>query len=106
MNSTTSTSVTVSTTTSTATISNICTGGATYSTQLLYLSLNSILPWTQYSFNYTAPNINSATIIFSLRNDPDFWYLEDVSVTNSSGNQLLTRCKSHAYTFLSMVSIG
>jgi hypothetical protein len=27
--------------------------------------------------------------MFALRNDPSFWYLDDVSVTNSSGDQLI-----------------
>ncbi len=61
-----------------------------YTTQLLYLSLTSPIPWTKYSFNYTAPNITSATLNFALRNDPSYWFLDDVSVTNSSGNELLT----------------
>jgi hypothetical protein len=74
----------------TTTISNSCTGGTTYSTQLLYLSLTSNLGWTEYSFNYTAPNIASATLTFALRDDPAYWYLDDVSVTDSSNNQLLT----------------
>lgn len=86
---TTTTTITVTTTTTTATISNMCTGGATYTTQLLYLSLTATLPWTQYSFSYTAPNINSATLVFAFRNDPSFWYLDDVSVTNSTGSELL-----------------
>ncbi|UJR38792.1 hypothetical protein I4U23_031457 [Adineta vaga] len=84
------TSTTMTTTTTTATISNTCTGGSTYTTQLLYLSMTSTLSWTKYTFNYTAPNILSAKLTFALRNDPDFWYLDDVSVTNSSGNQLLS----------------
>jgi hypothetical protein len=41
-------------------------------------------------FNYTAPNVNIAKISFALQNDPDFWYLDDVSITNSSGVQLLS----------------
>jgi hypothetical protein len=28
--------------------------------------------------------------MFSFRNDPNFWYLDDVSVTNSYGQQLLS----------------
>jgi hypothetical protein len=67
----------------------MCNGGYTYVTQLLYIYMNASLPWTQYTFNYTAPNVNAATITFSFRNDPDYWYLDDVSVTNSSGQQLL-----------------
>ncbi|CAF0759589.1 unnamed protein product [Adineta steineri] len=43
-----------------------------------------------YSFNYTAPNITSAKLMFALRDDPDYLYLDDVSVTNSSGIQLLS----------------
>jgi hypothetical protein len=27
--------------------------------------------------------------MFALRNDPSFWYLDDVSITNSSGDQLI-----------------
>ena len=52
--------------------------------------MNSTLSWTQYKFNYTSPNVTMATLTFSFRNDPDFWYLDAVSVTNSSGQQLLT----------------
>jgi len=51
--------------------------------------MNTTLPWTQYIFNYTAPNVTTATLTFSFRNDPSFWYLDDVSVTNSSGQQFL-----------------
>jgi len=51
--------------------------------------MNTTLPWTQYIFNYTAPNITTATLTFSFRNDPNYWYLDDVSVTNSSGQQFL-----------------
>jgi hypothetical protein len=51
--------------------------------------MTATLPWTEYIFNYTAPNVTSATLTFSLRNDPLDWYLDDVSVTNSSGQQLL-----------------
>jgi hypothetical protein len=47
------------------------------------------MSWTQFTFNYTAPNVDAATITFSFRNDPDYWYLDDVSVTNSSGEELL-----------------
>jgi hypothetical protein len=87
---TTDTMTTDTTTTITTTISNICTSGGNYITQLLYLNLSaSGLLWTQYSFNYTAPNVNSATLMFALRNDPSYWYLDDVSVTNSSGDQLI-----------------
>jgi hypothetical protein len=57
--------------------------------QLLYLNLNAGLPWTQYSFTYKAFNINSATLMFALQDDPSFWYLDDVSVTNSSGDELI-----------------
>jgi hypothetical protein len=42
-----------------------------------------------YSYTYTAPNIDSAKLTFALRNDPVYWYLDDVSVTNSSGDELL-----------------
>ncbi len=52
------------------------------------MSANS--PWTQHTFNYTAPNVNTATLAFAFRNDPNYWYLDDVSVTNSSGGQLLS----------------
>jgi hypothetical protein len=78
----------MSTTTTTATISNVCIGGAVYTTQLLYLSLTSTLP-SEYSFKYTAPSITSPIITFALRNDPLDWFLDDISVTNSSGTQLL-----------------
>lgn len=98
--STTDTSTISITTTSTSTVStstggsttttNICNGGYTYVTQLLYLSLNSPLSWTKYTFNYTAPNVTAAKLTFSFRNDPGYWYLDDVSVTNSSGGQLLS----------------
>jgi hypothetical protein len=56
---------------------------------LLYLNLNANLGWTHYIFNYTAPNATTATISFAFRNDPNYWYLDAVSVTNSSGQQLL-----------------
>ena len=93
--STTDTSTISITTTSTSTggsttTTNICNGGYTYVTQLLYLSLNSPLSWTKYTFNYTAPNVTAAKLTFSFRNDPGYWYLDDVSVTNSSGGQLLS----------------
>ena len=52
--------------------------------------MNAVLPWTQYKFNYTAPSVTTAKLTFSLRNDPSFWYLDDVSVTNSSGGELLS----------------
>lgn len=52
--------------------------------------MSASLPWTQYIFNYTAPNVNTATLTFSFRNDPSFWYLDAVTVTNSSGQQLLS----------------
>lgn len=94
MRTTTTTSTTASTTTTvttnTITMNNVCIGVTTYITELLYLSLISPIPWTEYSFNYTAPNITSATLHFALRNDPNFWYLDDVSVTNSSGDELLS----------------
>ena len=45
---------------------------------------------TYYSFNYTSPNVTTLTLIFSFRSDPNYWYLDDVSVTNSSGQQLLS----------------
>jgi hypothetical protein len=48
------------------------------------------MPWTQFTFNYTAPNVTAATLTFALQNDPNFWYLDDVSVTNSSGEELLS----------------
>jgi hypothetical protein len=57
--------------------------------QLLYLNLTAAIPWTQYSFNYTARNVSSATLTFALEDDPALWYLDDVSVTNSSGAQLI-----------------
>ncbi|CAF1256699.1 unnamed protein product [Adineta steineri] len=87
---TTSTTMTTSKTTTTATVSNVCTGGEVYTTQLLYLTLTATLPWKKCSFNYTAPNITSATIIFSLRNDPLDWYLDDITITDSSGIELLS----------------
>ncbi|CAF1335506.1 unnamed protein product [Adineta steineri] len=87
---TTSTAMTTSKTTTTATVSNVCTGGEVYTTQLLYLTLTATLPWKKCSFNYTAPNITSATIIFSLRNDPLDWYLDDITITDSSGIELLS----------------
>ncbi|CAF4226089.1 unnamed protein product [Adineta steineri] len=37
-----------------------------------------------------APNITSAKLMFALRNDPAYWYLDDISVTNSLGIQLLS----------------
>ncbi|CAF3874804.1 unnamed protein product [Adineta steineri] len=77
----------ISTTTIT---SNICTGSLTYVAQLLYLNVTLILPWTMYSFNYTAPTITSAKLMFALRDDPEFLFVDDVSVTNSSGIQLLS----------------
>jgi hypothetical protein len=52
--------------------------------------MNSMLSWTQYKFNYTSPNVTTATITFSFRDDPGYWYLDAVSVTNSSGQQLLS----------------
>jgi len=85
-----STSTSTTSTSTTMITTNICTGGYTYVTQLLYLNINSGLPWTQYEFNYTAPNVTTATITFSFRDDPNFWYLDAVSVTNSSGQQLLS----------------
>lgn len=27
--------------------------------------------------------------MFIMRNDPDFWYLDDITITNSTGSQLL-----------------
>ncbi|CAF1244831.1 unnamed protein product [Adineta steineri] len=89
-NTTTVTSTSTTSTTTMSTISNMCTGGTLYTTQLLYLDLIAMLPWTQYSFNYTAPNINSATIMFALRDDPGIWSLDDVSITDKSGNELLS----------------
>ena len=65
-------------------------GGTTFTRQLLFLNLTFYLPWTKYVFNYTAPNVDSAKLVFALENDPDFWYLDDVSVKNSSGIQLLS----------------
>jgi hypothetical protein len=56
---------------------------------LLYLNITSNFNWNQYTFNYTAPNVSTATIFFAFRNDPAYWYLDDVSVTNGSGQQLL-----------------
>ncbi len=59
-------------------------------TQLVYLNMNANLPWTQYIFNYTAPSVTTATLTFSFRDDPSYWYLDAVSVTNSSGQELLS----------------
>lgn len=88
----TSTSTTSTRTTTTSGIpatTNICTGSYTYVSQLLYLNVISTLSWTQYKFNYTAPSVTSVRLTFSFRNDPSYWYLDDVFVTNSSGQQLL-----------------
>jgi len=47
--------------------------------------------WTQYTFNYTAPNVTNVTLMFSFRNDPSFWYLDAITVTNrSSGSNLIS----------------
>jgi hypothetical protein len=88
----TSTSTIISSTTpsTSTTTTNICTAGYTHSTQLLYLNMNSYISWTYYSFNYTSPNVTTLTLLFSLRSDPNYWYVDDVSVTNSSGQELLS----------------
>jgi hypothetical protein len=76
-------------TATTTTTTNICTTGLTFANQLLSLNINYSLPWTYYTFNYTTANVTSATLMFAFRNDPSFWYLDDVSVISSSGTQLL-----------------
>ncbi|CAF4229120.1 unnamed protein product, partial [Adineta steineri] len=43
-----------------------------------------------FSFNFPAPNISSATIVFALRDDPGEWFLDDVSIMDQSGNELLS----------------
>ncbi len=100
--STTSSSTSTSTTTSTTT-ANICMAGYTYSTQLLYLNMNSYMSGTYYSFNYTSPNVTTLTLIFSFRSDPNYWYLDDVSVKNSSGQQLLSNGNFEQGTFANWV---
>lgn len=93
-NVSTSTRTTTQTTTSTNTTANItaniCLAGYTNSIQLLYLNMTSYLNKNYYEMNFTSPNVTSLTLMFSFRTDPNFWYLDNVVVANSSGQQLLS----------------
>lgn len=93
-----STSTSIPTTTTTTT--NNCMSAYTYSTQLLYLNMNSNMSWTLYQFNYTSPaNVTSVTLMFSFRSDPAYWYVDDVSVTDSFGQELLSNGDFEQGTF-------
>jgi hypothetical protein len=45
--------------------------------------------WTCFCFNWTATTTGN-TINFKFRNDPRDWFIDDVSVLDSSANQLIT----------------
>lgn len=50
------------------------------------LTLNDSPPfnYTHYTFNFTASG-TSADLAFTFRQDPAFWYLDDISVAESTG---------------------
>ncbi|CAF1109271.1 unnamed protein product [Didymodactylos carnosus] len=84
--STTTTSTT--TTTTTTTIPNTdCLRGFSSVIQLDVFNLTSSQPYTYYSYTYLAGiDQTSATLIIALRNVPQWWYLDDVSVVQSTNN--------------------
>jgi hypothetical protein len=58
------------------------------SSTLLSTSSLSVTGYICYCYAWTAATTGSVTLAFQLRNDPDFWYLDDVSVYDG-GTQML-----------------
>ncbi|CAF1161509.1 unnamed protein product [Didymodactylos carnosus] len=85
----TTTTTTVLTTTTTA---NVCLDSNALVTVLFTLSLIAPQNYTFYSCVYTATAGHTlGSLIFSLRNDPAYWFLDDVSVKSvSTSAELLT----------------
>lgn len=45
--------------------------------------------YTCYAYNWTASTTGLVTLTFNFLNPPDFWYLDNVTATNSANTQLL-----------------
>ncbi|CAF3794904.1 unnamed protein product [Rotaria socialis] len=52
-------------------------------TTLVYLSDVAIFPYTYFQYLYVATS-TSTTMMLALRQDPSYWCLDDISVTNNS----------------------
>ncbi|CAF4246451.1 unnamed protein product [Rotaria magnacalcarata] len=73
--------------TTTALAPQSCTSGSP--TLLLNLYNPSAFSYTYYSYSYT-PTTNQATIMIELRQDPSALYIDDISVIDSSNQQLIS----------------
>ncbi|CAF3630483.1 unnamed protein product [Rotaria sp. Silwood1] len=59
-----------------------------YSSSLLTTS-SPISLYTCEAYSWTSNKTGIATLAFQFRNDPDYWYVDDVSVSNGSANILI-----------------
>lgn len=58
------------------------------SSTLLSISSPSAINYLCYCYEWTAPSTGLVSLTFQLRNDPDYWFLDDVSIYNG-GTQML-----------------
>ncbi len=63
------------------------------------------LPYTNFVFDEVASS-NSTVIQFDFRNDPSFWYLDDVSVTGPSGGGTVPEPGSIALLGTGLLALG
>lgn len=54
-------------------------------TQFLSLSNSPAQPYTQYTYSFTATSTSTVLSFDTIRQDPAYWYLDDVSVTYVGG---------------------